>query len=45
MRYRLPTLGTLSQLRRLATHVEHVTVDDPRLDGVPDPRDVLELGH
>jgi hypothetical protein len=43
--YQLTTLGSLSQLRQLAEHVEHVAVDDPRLDGVPDPRDVVDLGH
>jgi len=45
VRYTLKASGGLDRLRGLAAHVEHVAVDDPRLDGVPDPRGVVEKGR
>ncbi len=45
VQYTLKASGGIDRLRELAAHVEHVAVDDPRLDGAADPRDVVEKGR
>jgi hypothetical protein len=43
--YTLTAPGGLARLVALAERVEPVAVDDPRLDAVPDPRELTETGR
>jgi len=43
--YTLTASGGLARLVALAERVEPVAVDDPRLDAVPDPRELTETGR